>query len=169
MSMIRLLQHTDWPATWSVIEPVFRAGRTYVYSPEITENEARKVWVDAPLATFVAEVDNEILGTYYIKPNQPGLGAHICNCGYIVSEQARGRGIASVMCEHSQREASARGFRGMQYNLVVSTNTSAIHLWKKHGFQIIGTLPGAFQDPERGYVDAFVMFKQIHAESRSLD
>jgi RimJ/RimL family protein N-acetyltransferase len=103
----------------------------------------------------------EILGTYYLKANQHGLGGHICNCGYIVSERARGKGIASIMCEHSQAEAVTHGFRGMQYNLVVSTNEGAIRLWKKHGFHVVGTLPGAFRDPDLGYVDAHIMFKQL--------
>lgn len=160
-SVIRLFQPSDWPAVWTMIEPVFREGRTYVYSPEITEDEARKIWIDAPLATFVAEEDGEILGTYYLKPNQPGQGSHICNCGYIVSDRARGKGIASALCEHSQNEAAARGFRGMQFNLVVSTNEGAVRLWKKHGFEIVGTLPGAFRLPDGEYVDAFVMFKDL--------
>ncbi|MEP4076203.1 N-acetyltransferase family protein [Haloferula sp.] len=162
--MIRPIEDSDWPATWAIIEPVFRAGRTYVYSPEITEAKARSVWVNSPLATFVAEDKGEIIGTYYLKENQPGHGSHVCNCGYIVSEGARGKGIATAMCEHSQAEAAARGFRAMQYNLVVSTNEGAIRLWKKHGFKIVGTLPGAFRDPELGFVDAFVMFKQLGTE-----
>ncbi|MDF1754956.1 MAG: GNAT family N-acetyltransferase [Verrucomicrobiales bacterium] len=162
--MIRLFKDSDWSSIWSIIEPVFRSGSTYAYAPDITEAEARKVWVDTPLATFVAEDGGEIVGSYYLKPNQPGLGGHICNCGYIVSERARGKGIASVMCEHSQKEAVSRGFRGMQFNLVVSTNEGAIRLWKKHGFHIVGTLPGAFRDPELGFVDAFVMFKSLGTE-----
>jgi RimJ/RimL family protein N-acetyltransferase len=109
------------------------------------------------------------LAPYYLKPNQHGLGGHICNCGYIVSERARGRGIASMMCEHSQAEAVTHGFRGMQYNLVVSTNEGAIRLWKKHGFQILGTLPGAFRDPEQKYVDSYVMFKQLVRDDTNQD
>lgn len=159
--MIRLFEPEDWEQIWSFMEPVFRAGKTYAYPPEITEAEARKIWIDLPSATFVAEEDGEILGTYFIKPNQPGLGGHICNCGYIVSNRARGRGIASQMCEHSQAEAVSRGFLAMQFNLVVSTNETAVRLWKKHGFDIVGTLPGAFREPDHGLVDAFVMFKTL--------
>jgi RimJ/RimL family protein N-acetyltransferase len=145
-----------------MIEPVFRAGETYVFSRNISEDEAYKVWVLMPKATYVAvDQDNVILGTYYIKPNQPGLGDHICNCGYIVAENARGQGIASEMCEHSQREAVARGFRSMQFNLVVSTNLGAVRLWKRHGFDVIGTIPQAFRHPLHGYVDAFIMYKQL--------
>lgn len=159
---IRPLQPGDWEAVWRVIEPVFRAGETYAFPPQITEEEARRAWVEAPQATFVAVDDtNTVLGTYYIKPNQPGLGSHVCNCGYIVAEGARGRGIASAMCEHSQVEAVSRGFRAMQYNLVVSTNEGAVRLWQSHGFDIAGRLPAAFRHPRLGFVDAYVMYKQL--------
>jgi len=118
--------------------------------------------VELPCATFIAEdEDGNVLGTYYIKPNQPALGAHVCNCGYITAESARNRGIASEMCRHSQNEAILRGFRAMQYNLVVSTNKSAVRLWQKHGFEVIGTLPNAFRHPRLGFVDAYVMYKQL--------
>lgn len=162
MIKVLLFSKRDWPAVWRIIEPVFRAGETYAYSPDITEEEACKVWVEMPAATFVAVDENsDICGTYYIKPNQPALGAHVCNCGYIVSEDARGSGIASKMCEHSQREAESRGFQAMQYNLVVSANEGAVRLWKRHGFEIVGTIPKAFRHSTAGFVDAFVMYKQL--------
>ena len=162
MITIRLFKESDWPAVWQIIEPVFRAGETYAFPRDISEEEAHKVWVSVPKATYVAEDQgNAILGTYYIKPNQPGQGDHICNCGYIVAENARGQGIASRMCEHSQREGIAQGFRAMQYNLVVSTNSGAVRLWKRHGFDVIGTVPEAFRHPQHGYVDAFIMYKQL--------
>ena len=162
MIKIRALEEEDWSATWRIIEPVFRAGETYAFSPNISEEGAHKVWVEMPTATYVAvDEDNNILGTYFIKPNQPTLGAHVCNCGYIVAENARGKGIAFEMCKHSQHEAISRGFRAMQYNLVVSTNEVAIRLWKRHGFEVIGTLPKAFRHTQLGFVDAFVMYKQL--------
>lgn len=162
MITIRPLAETDWVATWQIIEAEFRTGKTYAFSPEITEEEAHKVWVEMPSATFIAVAeDDNVLGTYFIKPNQPSLGAHVCNCGYIVAECARGKGIASEMCRHSQREALSRGFRAMQYNLVVSTNSVAVRLWKRHGFELIGTLPKAFRHPQLGFVDAFIMYKQL--------
>ena len=152
----------DWPAIWSVIEPVFRAGETYSFAPDISETDASRIWIDAPLATFVAKDETgAVLGTYFIKPNQPGLGAHVCNCGYIVSERARGRGVAAAMCEHSQEEAKRLGFRAMQFNFVVSTNESAVRLWQKLGFDIVGRLPGAFRHARLGYVDALVMYKHL--------
>lgn len=164
MIEIRPLEARDWPSVWGIIEPVFRAGETYVFPPDITEQEAHRVWVETPVATYVAaDRDGEILGTYYIKPNQPARGAHVCNCGYIVDARARGRGVAGTMCTHSQREAVARGFRAMQFNFVIATNEGAIRLWQQHGFTIVGTLPGAFHHPRHGYVDAYVMFKQLAA------
>jgi L-amino acid N-acyltransferase YncA len=164
VTQIRLAQSGDWSAIWRIVEPVFRRGDTYTFAPSITEAEARVVWMDVPRATFVA-VDDEgiVLGTYYIKPNQPGGGAHVCNCGYIVSENARGKGIATRMCAHSEQQASALGFRAMQFNFVVSTNEGAARLWKRQGFDMVGTLPGAFRHPALGYVDALVMFKSLDA------
>jgi ribosomal protein S18 acetylase RimI-like enzyme len=162
MVNIRSFEEGDWAAVWRIVEPVFRAGETYAFSPEITEEEAYLYWVEMPSATFVAEDEkNDILGTYFIKPNQPALGSHVCNCGYIVADHAHRRGIASAMCIHSQREAIARGFRAMQYNLVVSTNETAVRLWKRLGFGVVGTLRGAFRHPRLGFVDAFVMYKQL--------
>jgi L-amino acid N-acyltransferase YncA len=162
MTRIRLFEPPDWPSVWRIIEPVFRAGETYAFSPDITEPEARRVWIEAPAATYVAlNADDEVLGTYYIKPNQPALSAHVCNCGYIVAAHARSQGIASAMCAHSQREAVARGFRAMKYNLVVSSNEGAIRLWRRRGFEVVGVLPQAFRHTRLGFVDALVMYKQL--------
>ena len=162
MITIYQLEETEWPKVWQLIEPVFRAGETYAFSPDISESEARKVWLEVPTATYIAKDDEgNAVGTYFIKPNQPGLGAHVCNCGYIVSENARGKGVASLMCEHSQSEARRLGFRAMQYNLVVTTNEGAVRLWQKLGFAIVGRLPRAFKHARLGYVDALVMYKQL--------
>jgi ribosomal protein S18 acetylase RimI-like enzyme len=167
MTTVRLFEKNDWPAVWRIIEPVFRAGETYATSPTITEEEAYKVWVELAAATYVAIDQNNIIqGTYYLKQNHAGPGAHICNCGYIVAEAARGQGIASKMCEHSQEKALAHGFLAMQFNLVVSTNEGAIRLWKRLGFEIVGTVPNAFNHPIHGYVDAYVMYKQLAALSQ---
>ncbi len=159
--MIRPCIPADWPALWTMMEPVFRSGRTYAFPTDITEAEARIAWIDKPTGTFVWDQEGEVLGTYYIKPNHPGPGGHVCNCGYIVAASARGRGIASMMCADSQTRAAAMGFLAMQFNLVVSTNDHAVRLWLKHGFAIAGTLPSAFRHPEVGLVDAYVMFKAL--------
>ena len=163
MLTIRPFAESDWSAVWQIVEPVFRAGDTYPYRPDITKDEAFDVWIATPKVTYVAEDERNgaILGTYYIKPNQPSQGSHVCNCGYIVAEAARGRSVASQMCEHSQQEAARQGFRAMQYNLVVATNEGAVRLWQKLGFQVIGTLPSAFKQPEFGFVDAHIMYKEL--------
>jgi len=164
MITIREFQEQDWAEAWEIIEPVFRAGETYAFSPDITAEEAHKVWIATPASTFVVvDSNNTILGTYYIKPNQPALGAHVCNCGYIVAEKARNKGLAALMCDHSQVQAVAMGFLAMQYNLVVVTNESAVHLWKKKGFKIIGTLPKSFRHSRFGLVDAHVMYKLLNS------
>ena len=159
---IRKYQETDWIQVWPIVEHVFRTGETYPYSPEINEKEAYNIWIEMPEETYVAtNEEKKIIGTYYIKRNQPSLGAHVCNCGYIVSEKVRGKGVASGMCKHSQSVAMELGFKAMQFNLVVSTNAGAIRLWKKMGFQVVGNLPKAFNSKSSGYVDALVMYKQL--------
>jgi ribosomal protein S18 acetylase RimI-like enzyme len=161
---IRPIDQKDWRETWKIIEPVFRAGDTYSYAADIMERQAREIWIDHTQATYIAADDaGRLIGTYFLKANQPGQGAHVCNCGYVVAEAARGQGVASAMCEHSQREALRLGFRAMQYNLVVSTNDGAVRLWQKHGFDVVGTLPAAFRHPIKGYVDAYIMYKQLVA------
>jgi ribosomal protein S18 acetylase RimI-like enzyme len=164
MKTIEAAVEADWTQIWRILEPVFRAAETYPFPPGISEADARVAWMKVPQATYVArDAAGSVVGTYYLKPNQPGLGSHVCNCGYVVAEGARGQGVASRMCEHSQREAARLGFRAMQFNLVVSTNEKAVRLWKRLGFEIVGTLPAAFHHPRRGFVDAFVMYKPLGA------
>jgi RimJ/RimL family protein N-acetyltransferase len=159
---IRRFEPSDWPVVWSILHPTFQAGDTYAFDPQSSEAEIHRAWVAVPAATYVACADSgRMLGTYYIKPNQPGLGSHVCNCGYVVAADAQGRGIATAMCEHSQHEARAMGFRAMQFNLVVSTNTRAIRLWQRLGYDVVATLPGAFRHSQFGYVDALVMYKTL--------
>lgn len=161
MVTLRKFAPADWPAVWGMLEPVFRLGETYVFPPDISEADARIAWIDTPAETFVAEVDGQIVGTYYLKPNQPGAGSHVANCGYIVSSAARGKGVATAMCEHSLQTARDRGFLAMQFNSVVSTNTGAIRLWKKHGFDVIGVIPAGFRHPQQGLVDVCIMHRSL--------
>jgi len=162
MIRIRLYQPTDWSSLWPLLRETFAAGDTYVFPPGSSEAEIHRAWIEMPSATFVAcAEDDRVLATYYMKPNQPGLGAHVCNCGYIVAPVARGKGIAALMCEDSQARAREMGFTAMQFNLVVSTNGGAVRLWQRLGFVIVGRLPGAFRHRELGFVDAFVMFKRL--------
>ncbi|NYE24899.1 GNAT family N-acetyltransferase [Pigmentiphaga litoralis] len=164
MIAIQKFDVDDWSAVWAIIAPVIRAGETFAYSPEISEAEARKLWVDQPVATYVAKNDRgDVLGTYYLTANQPGLGSHVASCAYIVSDRAKGQGVASLMCEHSQQMSMRLGFRAMQFNMVVATNLAAVQLWQRLGFEIIGTLPDAFRHASLGFVDAHIMYKRLGA------
>ena len=158
---IRPFRDPDWNDVWPLLRATFAAGDSYAFPPDISETEARRVWLEVPAATFVATQDGRIVGTYFIKPNQAGPGDHVCNCGYIVDREAKGHGIATRMCEHSQQWAVSHGFRAMQFNFVVSTNERAVRLWQRLGYEIVGRLPGAFRHRERGFVDALVMFKTL--------
>ena len=150
---IREFSETDWPQVWSFLKPVFHSGETYAVATEISENSARELWVHQALKVWVvADADDKAIATYYLKPNFQGPGSHVCNCGYVVAEQARGNGLAKRMCEHSQVTALELGFRAMQFNCVVSTNVVAIRLWQSLGFEIAGTLPRAFRHPSQGFV-----------------
>lgn len=158
--IIRAATGKDWPAIWAILEPVFRAGETYAVDRDISESDARTIWLDAPEATYVA-ADAAILGTYYIKTNHKGGARHVCNCGYVTATDAQGRGVARAMCEHSQSAARDMGFTAMQFNLVLASNVGAVALWHKLGFATVGTLPAAFDHPGLGFVDAHVMWKTL--------
>ena len=158
---IRTAQPEDASAIWSILEPVIRAGETYTLDQDISEQRALAFWMGPDKETFVAEEDGIILGTYYMRPNQAGGGSHVCNCGFMVSADATGRGIAGRLCEHSLVHARSRGYRAMQFNFVVSTNERAVRLWQKFGFGIAGRLPLAFHHPVQGHVDALVMFRRL--------
>jgi len=160
---IREFTDRDWPAVWAILEPIFRAGETYAIPRDVSEADARQSWTSPPRQVFVAEDTDSgsVLGTYFLKRNHDGPGDHVCNCGYAVSSDARGQGVASLMCQDSQDQAATRGFRAMQFNLVAASNEGAARLWNKLGFEIVGTLPGAFRHPQVGFVDAYVMFKRL--------
>lgn len=158
---IRPATPDDHVAILQIIMPVFRAGETYTIDTDISEADALSYWTGADKETFVAVLEGEVLGTYYMKANQAGGGKHVCNCGYMTHQDAGGKGVASSMCTHSLDYAKSVGFKAMQYNFVVSTNRGAIRLWQKFGFEIVGRLPEAFAHPSQGYVDALVMFRQL--------
>ncbi|HUR33489.1 MAG TPA: GNAT family N-acetyltransferase [Vicinamibacterales bacterium] len=159
--VIRAARPDDAAAIWDIIGPTIRAGETYTLDPAMSEADAVAYWMGADKETFVAEEGGVILGTYYMRPNQAGGGAHVCNCGYMTGAAATGRGVARVMCQHSLDHARARGYRAMQFNFVVSTNDRAVRLWQACGFAIVGRLPLAFHHPTHGYVDALVMFRTL--------
>lgn len=158
---IRPANDADRAAVLSIVGPVLSAGETYAIDTDLSDQQVLDYWFMPTHEVFVAEDDGQILGTYYLQANQRGGGAHVANCGYMVSPLAQGKGIAGRMCEHSQVVAKERGFRAMQFNHVVSKNIRAVALWKKLGFAIVGTLPLAFKHPVHGYVDSYVMFKPL--------
>jgi L-amino acid N-acyltransferase YncA len=159
---IHPFEPNDWPGVWRLLEPAFRAGETFPHDPAISESEARALWVEQSQAVMVAiDATGVVVGTYYLRPNSLCLGAHVANAGYVVAEHFRRKGIGNRLCQHSLQTARQLGFRAMQFNLVVSTNTAGIRCWKRNGFRIVGTLPGAFRHIQRGYVDAFVMVQVL--------
>ncbi|MEY4808139.1 N-acetyltransferase family protein [Vulcanococcus limneticus] len=159
---IRPFEPADWPGLWALLEPVFRAGETFPHDPAITEAEAQLAWVEQSQAVLVAvDATGALVGTYYLRPNSLALGAHVANAGYVVAKHCRRQGIGSRLCQHSLQAARRLGFRAMQFNLVVSTNSAGIHCWRRNGFQVVGTLPEAFRHKQLGYVDALVMIQPL--------
>jgi ribosomal protein S18 acetylase RimI-like enzyme len=151
----------DADAVWKILEPTIRAGETYALPRDFTCEQSLAYWYSPNHETFAAEQNGDILGAYYLRANQQGGGSHVANCGYMTAPWAAGRGVASAMCTHSLDRARQRGFRAMQFNIVISTNEGAVRLWQKFGFKIVGCLPGAFHHPRQGYVDAFVMYRHL--------
>lgn len=161
MVTIREYNEADKEQIWEIIKPVIRRGDTYVFAPDSSKEKMLGYWCAADKKTYVAESGGELLGTFYIKENQPDLGAHVCNAGYIVSPEAQGRGIGRRMAEFSLKQAKRLGFRAMQFNFVVKTNAGAVRLWQSLGFEIIGEIPEAFRHIEKGLVNAYIMYRKL--------
>lgn len=159
--IIRQAKHKDFDEIWPIFHEIASQGETYGYRKDTSKEEAFHLWMEYPRQTYVAEESGAILGTYYIKTNNDGPGAHVCNCGYMVSSAARGKGLAARMCEHSQEEALKLGYKAMQFNFVAASNKGAVRLWNKLGYETVGRLPKAFDHPTNGYVDALVMYKWL--------
>jgi GNAT superfamily N-acetyltransferase len=162
LSIRRAERDLDRAALWSILEPIIRAGETYPLPREMTEKAAIAYWLSSLHTTFVAEDETgRKVGTYYIRPNNSGGGAHIANCGYMVAADTQGKGVARAMCAHSIEFARAKDYRGIQFNFVIASNERAVKLWTDMGFETIGRLPGVFNHPRLGYVDALVMFMNL--------
>lgn len=159
--MIRAATSADDDAIWRILEPVIRAGETYTLPRDMSREAALAYWHEPDHEVFVFEEQGEVLGTYFLRANQKGGGAHVANCGYVTALWASGRGVARAMCQHSLQHATSRGFRAMQFNFVVSTNERAVRLWQSLGFAIVGRLPGVFIHPSLGAVDALVMHRYL--------
>ena len=158
---IRSATPPDHDALWSILEPTIRAAETYTLPPQMSREEALAYWLDPTHEVFVAGDDRDLVGTYFLRPNQLGGGSHVANCGYVTAPWAMGRGIARAMCAHSLDRARQRGFKAMQFNFVVSSNERAVRLWQSFGFEIVGRLPRAFRHPSLGFVDAYVMYRSL--------
>jgi L-amino acid N-acyltransferase YncA len=158
---IRPATKADRDAVWRIFHEVVAAGDTYAFAPEISREEAFAYWFRPDMHTYIAAAEGKIVGTYILKPNQSGPGSHVANAAFMVAATARGQGIGRAMGEHCLDEARRLGFRSIQFNFVVSANESAVRLWQQLGFKIVGTLPGAFRHPTKGYVDVYVMFRSL--------
>jgi L-amino acid N-acyltransferase YncA len=158
---IRNANQDDHEAVWQIIHEVIATGNTYVFAPDSSKEKMLSYWFSEDKHTYVAEDDGKILGTFYLKTNQMDLGSHIVNAGYMVSSEARGKGLGQAMAEFSMEEARRLGYRGMKFNLVVKTNENAVKLWLKLGFEIIGEIPEAYQHSQLGFVNAYVMYQKL--------
>ncbi len=152
----------DFEMIWPFFKEIVRAGDTYAYPPDISKSAAFDLWMLEPQKTFIICANNAVLGSYFIKKNHAGPGQHVCNCGYMVSPKARGQGLATTMCEHSQIIAQELGYKAMQFNFVAASNQGAIRLWTKLGFETVGRLPKAFNHPTEGFIDALIMYKWLN-------
>lgn len=156
---IRPATDDDWPGIWPFFDATVRAGETYAYPEDLTLEAGRDLWMsDPPSATVVLEDGGELLGSAKMGPNRPGRGDHIGTASFMVAPEARGRGVGRALGEYVVQWHRDRGFRGIQFNAVVETNTAAVRLWRSLGFEIVGTVPGAFLSPTHGYVGLHVMF-----------
>jgi len=158
---VRPATEADRDPVWNIFHAIVAAGDTYAFDPKMSRDEALAYWFRADTHTYVAERDGRVVGTYILKANQPGLGSHVANAAFMVASDAQGSGVGRRMAEHCLSEARHLGFRAMQFNFVVSTNMPAIRLWEQLGFKTVGTLPGAFRHPQKGYVDVYVMFRSL--------
>lgn len=162
---IRPATDSDRNAVWKIFEATIAPGDAFVYDPNTPREEAMAYWFANGTRTYVAEKEGKIIGSYILRPNRPGLGNHVSNAGFMVDPAARGLGVGRAMGEHALNEARRLGYRAMQFNFVISTNESAVHLWQALGFKIVGTLPGAFRHVRKGLVDAYVMFRSLEDEA----
>ena len=178
MLEIRKATERDKPEIWQIIKAVLSTGDTYTFAPDASEEEMLAFWFAPDKWTYVAvwseeprragilsdelhSSSGEIVGTFFLKANQPGLGAHVCNAGYMVAPEAKGKRIGRAMAEFSLEEARQLGFQSMQFNFVVKSNEVAVRLWQNLGFEIIGEIPEAFQHKENGLTNALIMYRKL--------
>lgn len=182
MLEIREAVESDKPQVWEIIKEVISKGDSYTFYPDTPREKMLAFWFAEDKKTYVAilsdqqseppavtgdlnsdinNLNSKIVGTFFIKANQPDLGSHICNAGYMVSSNAKGKRVGRTMAEFSLEEAKRLGFQAMQFNFVVKTNEIAVKLWQKLGFEIIGEIPEAFQHKENGLTNALIMYRKL--------
>lgn len=159
--VLRAASDADADGLWRILEPVIREGASYPVDPEADREAGFAYWFAPDKQVFVAERGGELLGTYYLKPNSTGPGAHVVNAGYMVRPDARGQGVGTAMARDSFVRAKRAGYHAMQYNLVVATNEAALRLYRTLGMGEVGRLPQAFRHKQLGLVDAVVMYRLL--------
>lgn len=158
---IRMAKPDDFAEIWPLFQAVISRGDTYVFTPDTSEKDAYDYWFGTGVRCWVALHEGSIIGMYKLIDNQRGLGNHVANASFMVEGKVRGQGIGKALGLHCIEQATALGYRAIQFNFIVSTNTLAVALWQKLGFEILATLPGAFNHSQRGYVDAYVMYRSL--------
>jgi L-amino acid N-acyltransferase YncA len=159
---IRAAEDPDWPRIYPFFSEIVAAGRTYAYPDGLTLEEARPWWMEQPPArTVVAVEDGTVVGSAKMGPNRPGRGAHVATASFMIDPARQGRGVGRALGEHVLEWANAEGYRSIQFNAVVETNSTAVHLWQSLGFEILATVPEAFDHPEHGLVGLHVMFRKL--------
>ena len=159
---IRPAQDEDWPRILPVFTQIVAAGETYAYPDDLDSEAARQLWTEPPPGrTFVATHDGELLGTAKAGPNRGGRGAHVATASFMVDPVHAGRGVGRALGQHVLDWARERGYRAMQFNAVVETNTTAVRLWQSLGFRVVGTVPEAFDSRTHGLVGLHVMHRYL--------
>lgn len=151
----------DAEAIWKILKEVISRGDSFVFDPDSPKEKMMAYWMESEKHTYVAVLDNSIVGSFFIKTNQPGLGSHIANAGYMTSPLASGKGIGKAMGQFSLEEARRLGYKAMQFNIVVKSNERAVRLWQSLGFKIIGEIPEAFNHKKLGMTNAYVMYQKL--------
>ncbi|WP_229398685.1 GNAT family N-acetyltransferase [Micromonospora okii] len=158
--LIREFAEADWPQVWEIFAEVVRAGETFTYDPASTAEQAYGMWVERPPGRTVVAVEGDrVLGTAKMGTNRPGPGSHVSTASFMVAADARGRGVGTALCRDALDWARGHGYAGMQFNAVAESNRAAVDLYRRHGFEVVGTVPGAFAHPGLGRVGLHVMYR----------